>query len=76
VNTVRCAACGAENPGGSIYCAKCARKLDEETRTEVERQRTEALESQPTGIRWVTVLITLLVLAVLAAVLVGVLIIR
>jgi uncharacterized membrane protein YvbJ len=55
VSVVRCPGCGSENASGSAYCRKCARKLDAETKSLIERQRATALATQSTGIRWAAV---------------------
>jgi uncharacterized membrane protein YvbJ len=62
---IRCQACGTENPPGAEYCVKCARKLDPETQKAVVAQR-EAHTA--TGIRWSSVIITLVILIVIIAV--------
>jgi uncharacterized membrane protein YvbJ len=54
--SVRCAACGAENPPGSQFCATCARRLDDQTGESVARRRATAVAAQTTSIRWVAVL--------------------
>jgi uncharacterized membrane protein YvbJ len=63
---VRCSACGSENPSGSPFCRKCARKLDAETRSQVERQRATALATQTTGIRWVSIAVSAILLLIAA----------
>lgn len=65
---VICAACGSDNEAGSQYCRSCARRLDEKTREEVTRKRAAALQSQPTGVRWVAIVITVVVLIMVVAV--------
>ncbi len=74
--SVRCVACGADNPAGSLYCRRCARKLDEDTRRLIESQRVAAVQNQTTGIRWTVVIVTGLVIVVLAALVLGVLVIH
>jgi hypothetical protein len=73
MNSIRCQACGTENPPGSTYCSNCATRLDAETQQAVARRRQE---HTATGIRWaavagvvLTVLIILLVVLFLTHVL-------
>lgn len=46
---VTCQACGTENPPGAAFCSKCARKLDEETQSNVVRTRAA---HTATGVDW------------------------
>jgi uncharacterized membrane protein YvbJ len=59
---VTCQACGTDNPPGAAFCSQCARKLDDETQSEVVRTR-EAHTA--TGVDWSRV-----AMAALAAVIV------
>ena len=60
---IRCQACGTQNPAGTNYCSKCARKLDEETQRAVVAQR-EAHTA--TGIRWSAVITTVVIILIVA----------
>jgi uncharacterized membrane protein YvbJ len=68
---ITCQACGTQNPAGSQYCSKCARKLDEKTQQRIVAQR-EAHSAM--GVRWSAVILALLVLIIVIAVMVGLLV--
>jgi uncharacterized membrane protein YvbJ len=63
---IRCQACGTENPADATYCSNCARKLDPATQESIVRQRAE---HTATGIRWSTVIMTVVAVLVVVAVL-------
>lgn len=73
--SVNCPACGTANDPGSQYCRQCARRLDDETRNAITQQRLDSLSSQRTGIRWMPIVVTGLVV-IIVVVLVLVLVIR
>jgi uncharacterized membrane protein YvbJ len=62
-----CQACGTSNPADAAFCSKCARKLDPVTQNAVAQQRAQ---HTATGVNWSSVMITLIVIVLVAAVLV------
>jgi len=64
---VTCPACGTQNPAGSEFCSRCARRLDEGTGRKVAETRSAALTTPTTGIRWAAVWTVSLVLVVIVA---------
>ena len=75
MSQVRCGACGTENPAGSVYCSQCARRLDDETSQRIEAQRSTAVATQTTTVRWVAIMIVVVAVAILV-VLIAVLLVR
>ncbi|HEV3310028.1 MAG TPA: hypothetical protein VG815_05885 [Chloroflexota bacterium] len=75
MSQIRCPACGAGNEIGAHYCRQCARRLDAETGERVTQQRSTAIATQATGIRWTAVFLVILVVVAMA-VLVAFLLIR
>lgn len=59
---IQCQACGTENPPGSDYCSKCARKLDVATQQAVAERRAA---HTATGIDWSRVVFAALVLVII-----------
>lgn len=74
MSQVRCPACGAENETGAQYCRQCARRLDAKTEERVTHQRSTAIATQATGIRWTAVFLVILVVAAMAVLVVFLLI--
>ncbi len=60
-----CEGCGTENPPGTAYCSKCARKLDVETQQRVVVQRAA---HTATGINWMSIIVTALVIIIILVV--------
>jgi len=72
--TVKCPACGTQNPDGSEFCVQCARRLDEDTHRRIADVRSATLSRQATGVRWMAVVVAVagVLVLVLALVLLAV----
>lgn len=65
-----CPACGTGNGADAAYCARCARRLDDTARRQVDAVRTSAAVAQATRIRWTAIGVVTVALALFVALIV------